>query len=144
MVILTQWNTADINRLEPNGSTSLHAASFYGHKTIVQMLLQHDAEPRTMNKYYMTPYEEAANDEIRSLFRRPVETSTNRFTDDDRTVGCLELIFEEKIEENYSQVPNGWINGYKNIGKYFRSKNIKQIVRTPNHKISTCKITTIR
>jgi len=72
--MLTELNTADINRVEPNGSTSLHAASFYGHKTIIQMLLQHGAKSWMLNKYKMTSYEEAANDEIRSLFRRPLET----------------------------------------------------------------------
>jgi len=40
----------------------------------------------------------------------------------------LELISEKKIEEDINNVPNGWINGYKNIGKHFRSKNIKFIV----------------
>jgi hypothetical protein len=127
--MLTELNTADINRLEPNGSTSLHAASFYNHKAIVQILLQHGAKPWILNKYNMTPYEEAANDEIRSLFRRPLETNTNRFADDDTDTRCLGVISEKETDEVSDNVPNGWINGYKNIGKHFRSKNIKLIVR---------------
>ncbi|CAF2034005.1 unnamed protein product [Rotaria socialis] len=128
--ILTHLNTSNINRLEPNGSTSLHAASFFGHKTIVQMLLQNGAQSWIVNKYKMTPYEEAANDEIRSLFHRPLETNSNRFTDDDTNNGCLELISEKKIEENTNNnIPNSWIEGYKNIGKDFETKGIKFIVR---------------
>jgi hypothetical protein len=125
--MLTKLNTADINRLEPNGSTALHAASFHGHKTIVQMLLQHGAKPWILNKYKMTAYEEAANDEIRLLFCRPLETDTNRFADD---TCCLEFILEKETGEVFDNIPNGWFNGYKNIGKYFRNKNIKLIVRT--------------
>ncbi|CAM4823803.1 unnamed protein product [Rotaria magnacalcarata] len=128
--LLTRLNTANINRLEPTGSTSLHAASFFGHKTIVQILLQNGAQSWTVNKYKMTPYEEAANDEIRSLFHRPLETDSNRFVDDDTNNDCLELISEKKIEENTNvNIPNGWIEGYKNIGKDFESKGIKFIVR---------------
>ncbi|CAF0734708.1 unnamed protein product [Adineta steineri] len=128
--MLTQLNTAIINRLEPNGSTSLHAASFYGHKRIVQILLQNGAKSWIINKYKMTPYDEAANDEIRSLFRRPLRTDSSRFADDDTNNGCLQFISEKKTSENSTNnIPNGWISGYKNIGKYFQSKNIKLIVR---------------
>ncbi|CAF4102974.1 unnamed protein product [Rotaria sp. Silwood2] len=66
--MLPQMNTADINSRTPNGSTSLHDASFYGHKTIVKMLLANGAQPWIINKYKNMPYEEATNDEIRSLF----------------------------------------------------------------------------
>jgi hypothetical protein len=127
--MLIQLNTTNSNRFEPNGSTSLHAASCYGHKTIVQMLLQHGAKPWTMNKFKMTPYQEAANEETRLLFRRPLEADINRFADDDILTGCLELIPEKKTDEYCNNIANGWINGYKNIGKDFRSRNIKQIVR---------------
>ncbi|CAF4855514.1 unnamed protein product [Rotaria sp. Silwood1] len=127
--ILPQLNIAHINCLESNGSSPLHAASFYGHKTIVQMLLENGAKPWLINKYKMTPYEEAANDEIRSLFRRPLDSDMNRFSEDDTNNKCLELISKRKIDENGNQIPNGWINGYKNIGKYSRCKDIKLIIR---------------
>ncbi|CAF4299363.1 unnamed protein product, partial [Rotaria magnacalcarata] len=127
--LVAQLNTADINRLEPNGSTSLHAASFYGHKAIVTMLLQNGAKSWMRNKYEMTPYEEAANDEIRSLFFRPTETDVNRFVDDGTDNICLELMSEKKIEETINSVPNGMINGYKNSGKKFRNEDIQLIVR---------------
>ncbi|CAF4631515.1 unnamed protein product, partial [Rotaria sp. Silwood2] len=116
--MLPQMNTADINSRTPNGSTSLHDASFYGHKTIVKMLLANGAQPWIINKYKNMPYEEATNDEIRSLFLRPLERNNNRFFYDDPVSMCLELISEKKIEENATNnVPNGWINGYKNIGR---------------------------
>ncbi|CAF3097524.1 unnamed protein product [Rotaria socialis] len=104
--LVAQLKTADINRLEPNGSTSLHTASFYGHKSIVKMLLQNGANPWIRNKYEMTPYEEAANDEIRSLFFRPTGTDTNRFVDDGTDNICLEFMSEKKIEQTINSVPN--------------------------------------
>ncbi|CAF1085632.1 unnamed protein product [Adineta ricciae] len=132
--LLAQLHTGDINRLEPNGSTVLHAASFYGHRAIVEMLLQHGAKPWLMNKYQMTPYEEAANEEIRLLFHRPLQTDISRFFDDDDVnANCLELISERShegsAEHASNNIPNGWVSGYKLINKYFRSKDIKLIVR---------------
>ncbi|CAF4460137.1 unnamed protein product, partial [Rotaria sp. Silwood2] len=82
------------------------------------MLLANGTQPWIINKYKNMPYEEATNDEIRSLFLRPLERNNNRFFYDDPASMCLELISEKKIEENaINHVPNGWINGYKNIGR---------------------------
>lgn len=128
--MLTQMNIGNINRLEPNRSTALHAASFYGHINIVQKLLANGAKPWIINRHGMTAYEEAANDEIRLLFHRPLRTDRNRFADDDSKDSCLELISRKTIEENTSSnIPNGWINGYKYAGKDFENKGIKLIVR---------------
>ncbi|CAF1076296.1 unnamed protein product [Didymodactylos carnosus] len=67
---------AEINRLEPNGSTALHAATYYGHTEIVCLLLSHHASQTIINRYKLTPYQEAFKDEIKQLFRCP---SSNRF-----------------------------------------------------------------
>ena len=37
--LLASMSNEQINRYEPNGSTPLHVASYYGHAEIVQMLL---------------------------------------------------------------------------------------------------------
>ena len=59
----------DINRLEPNGSTALHAASHVGHPDIVRLLLhQYGVMRHRRNQHGLTAYEESANDEIRQLW----------------------------------------------------------------------------
>lgn len=63
-------------------STPLHAASYYGHKEIVQLLLQYGCDRAQINGYGLTAYEEAADEEIRQLFKRPPdEFGCNRFQD---------------------------------------------------------------
>ncbi|CAF1049675.1 unnamed protein product [Didymodactylos carnosus] len=61
------------NRLELNGSTPLHAASYYGHSEVVRLLLhQRGCRREHLNRHGLTAYQEAQNDEIRQLFHRPV------------------------------------------------------------------------
>ncbi|CAF0855931.1 unnamed protein product [Didymodactylos carnosus] len=67
-----------INRLEPNGSTALHAASYYGHTKTVQLLLEKGITSRSIiNKYRLTAYQEAKTNEIKQLFRR--QNGSSRF-----------------------------------------------------------------
>lgn len=59
-----------VNRVEEsNNSTALHAASFYGHKDVVERLLQIGGNKHARNGFGMTPEEEAKTDEIRNLFK---------------------------------------------------------------------------
>ncbi|CAF1339249.1 unnamed protein product [Didymodactylos carnosus] len=63
----------DINILNtikhPTGSTSLHVACYYGHKQLVQVLLDYGALPSVRNfRHNLTPYEEAYTDDIKQLF----------------------------------------------------------------------------
>jgi hypothetical protein len=69
-----------LNRLEPNGSTCLHAASYHGHKDIVRLLLAHGACRRTINLYGCTPLDEAETQEIADLFPRSTEAAQKRFS----------------------------------------------------------------
>ncbi|CAF4002511.1 unnamed protein product, partial [Rotaria sp. Silwood1] len=75
----------DLNQLEPNGSTALHAASYGGHVEIVRLLLNKLGCRRDRrNRYGLTAYEEAFSEEVRRLFHRP--DGRNRFcpeNDDD-------------------------------------------------------------
>lgn len=61
-----------MNQLEPNESTTLHAAVHYGHVEIVRILLhEKNVMCHRLNRYDLTAYEEASTDEIRELFDRP-------------------------------------------------------------------------
>lgn len=71
----------NVNHLETTAnSTPLHAASYYGHAEIVRLLIEYGCDRSQLNGYGMTAYEEAANDEIHQLFRRPTgDNATRRF-----------------------------------------------------------------
>lgn len=73
------------NEIEPTvKSTPLHAASYYGHKEIIQLLIEYGCDRSQTNAHGLTAYEEAANEEIRQLFKRPSDdgSTINRFHDE--------------------------------------------------------------
>jgi hypothetical protein len=70
-----------INRIEPNKSTALHAASYYGHADIVCLLLRRGAARDLRNRFGATPLEEVSSPRIRELFIRTLVNS--RFVADD-------------------------------------------------------------
>jgi hypothetical protein len=70
-----------LNHLEPNGSTALHAATYFGHLDIVRLLLhEYSCRRHLRNLHGCTAYEEAQTDEMRKLYHRP--SNENRFNDD--------------------------------------------------------------
>ncbi|CAF1355738.1 unnamed protein product [Didymodactylos carnosus] len=72
----------DLNRLEPNGSTPLHAASYAGQAEVVRLLsYERGCRRDRLNLHGLTAYEEAASEEIRQLFHRP--NGKNRFCEDE-------------------------------------------------------------
>ena len=78
--LLPSMSVEQISRLEPNGSTALHAASYYGHADIVRILLANGACRSSRNLHYnLTPFEEAHDDNIRRLFARVNPPSQSRF-----------------------------------------------------------------
>lgn len=66
--MLKSMTQDELSRVEPNGSTALHAACYHGHVDIVMMLLRKGFDRTVKNKYNCVPYDEAANDEIKKLF----------------------------------------------------------------------------
>ncbi|CAF1568862.1 unnamed protein product [Adineta ricciae] len=87
----------DLNCLEPNGSTALHAAAHGGHVEIVRILLNEQGCRRDRpNCHGLTAYEEAQTEEIRQLFHRP--SGTNRFCDD-KEQESLDLFQVAKSED---------------------------------------------
>ncbi|UJR17151.1 hypothetical protein I4U23_004047 [Adineta vaga] len=84
--LLPSLSLNDINRIECNGSTALHAASYYDHENVVRLLLQKGANTNSRNKYDKTAKEEAHTNEIRALFvstPKAEETSVSDNDDDD-------------------------------------------------------------
>ncbi|CAF0996600.1 unnamed protein product [Rotaria sp. Silwood1] len=68
-----------LNRIEPNGSTALHAACHYGHIDVVRLLLEKGAQRRLLNKFNLIPVDEAQSREMKQLFDRPTTAATQRF-----------------------------------------------------------------
>ena len=66
--LLESMSKDEIDRMEPNGSTALHAAAYYGHGDIVRVLLEKGAARKQNNKYGKTPEEEAITEEITQIF----------------------------------------------------------------------------
>ena len=66
--ILPNLNLEDIDQIEPDGGTALHAAAQYGHMDIVKLLLDRGANIEIMNKSKKKAEEEASNDKIKELF----------------------------------------------------------------------------
>jgi hypothetical protein len=67
----------ELNKLQPNGSTPLHAATYYNHLEVVKLLLERDCPRNTLNRFGKTAYEEAETNEMRQLFDR--DDGVNRF-----------------------------------------------------------------
>jgi hypothetical protein len=67
----------ELNKLQPNGSTPLHAATYYNHLEVVKLLLERDCPRNTLNRFGNTAYEEAETNEMRQLFDR--DDALNRF-----------------------------------------------------------------
>lgn len=68
--LLPTLTLEEINQTEPNGSTALHAAAYYGHHEIVSLLLSKGAQRMIKNIHGCTPYDEAKTEDIKQLFQR--------------------------------------------------------------------------
>ncbi|CAF1247826.1 unnamed protein product [Rotaria sordida] len=96
-----------LNILEPNGDTALHAACRQGHHLIVYLLLQADACRDLLNTHTeKTAYEEAANDEIRSLFCRSKVERIIRFYAVGYDAIEMALISDAEYEANRNTLKN--------------------------------------
>jgi hypothetical protein len=76
---LPNMTIEEVDRVQANGSTALHAASYYGHIEIVKLLLEKGASRSIQNNHKCLPYDEAKKEEIKKLFIRPL----NRFSNDE-------------------------------------------------------------
>lgn len=68
--LLERMNPEEIDKLEPNGSTALHTASYHGHTDVVRLLLEAGADRAIKNKFGFLPYDEALNSNVKELFLR--------------------------------------------------------------------------
>jgi len=75
--LLDEQPLENLDQMEPNGSTGLHAACYFKNIEIIQLLLDRGFTRRAVNRYNNKPFDESETDEIRELFKRP--KTSNRF-----------------------------------------------------------------
>ncbi|CAF4039157.1 unnamed protein product [Rotaria magnacalcarata] len=116
--LLETMTPDEVDRLEPNGSTALHAACFYGHYHIVELLLKKGADRAVQNRHQCIPFDEAKNDDIKELFLR-IQNSNRLVVQN----GAIEwtLIDEEAVEKAKEE---------RNIIKYLYEE--KELIKTDN------------
>ncbi|CAF1351190.1 unnamed protein product [Rotaria magnacalcarata] len=106
---LSKMTLAEIDQVQANGSTALHAACYYGHVEIVKLLLKRHASRSVENIYKCVPYDETENEEIKKLFLRE---SSNRFNDDGSGhidwMKCDDAAEELATEYRYRHAGFGW------------------------------------
>ena len=56
----------DTNQIQVDGSTALHAAAFYGHLSIAELLLEYGANADIKNRFSHTANEESSTNEIKN------------------------------------------------------------------------------
>ena len=78
--LLPKLTLIEIDQIQANDSTALHAASFYGHTEIVKLLLDKGASRSIQNRHRCLPCDEAGTPEMKALF---VRSSPNRFVHDE-------------------------------------------------------------
>ncbi|CAF4104418.1 unnamed protein product [Adineta steineri] len=77
---LSTMSLEQINNFESNGSTALHASSYYGHTEIVRLLLTAGACRSIRNlRYRLTAYDEASNEDVQQLFSHIYSPAQARF-----------------------------------------------------------------
>ena len=67
----------NINEIQNDGSTALHAAAYYSHQPVVELLLEYGANADKRNKFNATPEEEAATVQIRNCIQSKTQDMIN-------------------------------------------------------------------
>ncbi|CAF3059670.1 unnamed protein product [Rotaria sp. Silwood2] len=128
--LLETMITDEINKLEPNGSTALHAASYYGHHEIVELLLMHGASRSIKNKYNYIPYDEGKTDTIKVLLSR--DDNKDRFVGDSNN--SIEWIrIGDKIDQEAKAIRK-MLKAYSNQNKNKKKKNLINMIDLGSYK----------
>lgn len=122
--LLPNMTLDEIDRVQGNGSTALHAASYYGHADIVKLLLDKGASRSIENTHKCLPYDEAEKEDIKKLFIR--QTASNRFSNNE--LGHIDWMkcdaAAESIASDYRFRHSGF--GWKDKNIERRLKHIKE------------------
>ncbi|CAF4375916.1 unnamed protein product, partial [Rotaria magnacalcarata] len=91
------------NETQGDGSTALHAAAFYGHQSIVELLLEYEANPEIRNSFGNNPKDEACSREIRDCILSKtddkINSCLNKLKTDELAKNLIVLKYADKIIE---------------------------------------------
>ncbi|CAF1387538.1 unnamed protein product [Adineta steineri] len=118
-----------VNQVEPNGSTALHAASFYNHPDIVRLLLESGCSRTILNYNGATAFQEAATDEIRTLFKRP---DSNRFFDEQLTNSFRLVPEKEDKVETEDDTIDDWVKRHTSADLAHEARLMITMVNSSN------------
>ncbi|CAF1437744.1 unnamed protein product [Adineta steineri] len=107
--MISKLTYEELNRIEPNGYTALHAAVLCNHLDIVKLLLNHGCSQTILNRYGRTAYQDAHTDEMRILFVRP---RSQRFFDNNTTESFKLFITNGNNIDMKKDIPDSWFKGY--------------------------------
>jgi hypothetical protein len=130
---LPNMTLEELDRVQANGSTALHAACFFGHTEIVKLLLEKGARRSIENKHKCLPYDEAEKEEIKKLFIRPVD----RFSNDES--GHIDWM---KCDAAAEQLAKDY--RFRHTGFGWTSKNIEHRMKHIRDEMSHTEQQTIR
>lgn len=129
----------DLNKIESNGSTALHAAVHYDHINVVECLIRHKAVHRKLrNAFNRLPAEETENELIKQLLGQEdvLYKSRERFIDD-YGVQVME-IFPCTSDNQMEETRLKWLDAYSNASRIaVENKEYmhKWLTKVPLHKI---------
>ncbi|CAF0987799.1 unnamed protein product [Adineta steineri] len=107
--MISKLTYEELNQIEPNGYTALHAAVLCNHLDIVKLLLNHGCSQTILNRYGRTAYQDAHTDEMRILFVRP---RSQRFFDNNTTESFKLFIANGNNIDMKKDIPDSWFKGY--------------------------------
>ena len=113
-----------INKIQNStGSTCLHVACYYGHRDVVQILLEYGALHSITNlRHDLTPYEEAYTDEIKQLFLE----QQNLFSNNDYNYIEWSLVGNDLLEKRREFLQA--IDLYKTYDNHLVSKLLAEVI----------------
>ena len=126
--MVSKLNYEQLNQIEPNGSTALHAATHHNHVAIVKLLIEQGCARTTLNRFQHTAYEEIRSDEMRSLFLRP---TSQRFIDEDPSQSFALSSNSNENVKIQDGVPDSWFKGYATKSDAHEAKFMNAIARAP-------------
>ncbi|CAF3976393.1 unnamed protein product [Rotaria sp. Silwood1] len=81
--LISSMSLKEINRLESNGSTALHAATSNGHTSIILLLLMKGVSRCIVDKHNKTPIDYTPTTDVKQLFDRSITAMKERYIQED-------------------------------------------------------------
>lgn len=109
---LPRMTLSEINQIEPNGSTALHAACYHRNAGVVYLLLRHGAVGSIKNRQGLTPYEQTSSPFIKQLLSSTGNASWIEWTFVDPPTRETKQRFDSALENSLNTMGLPFILDY--------------------------------